>query len=326
MFTIYERHALTAILILDLEDNFACSHGRPGDHPRPFEPLRFFLIEQDLSGTVTTFIPAIELDMKRNSSGYHLFFGQQKFHGKHGETFTRALDLPPGRYTLQVTSRLYQTVQKTFNIPIGNANDPNVISRYHMNLEASYAYPFPNIHPLGQQAVNNCSNGIFTLRRGTTLLRGVLLNTGGQGLAGAQVQVANRSNTYTTDSSGEWVLWFSELQPTGPVNVVIKIPNQPTQHVSNVCVVQGHETSLHQTVTRGWVRRRTQPVAGVVITVQGFGGRAISDDRGIWTFAFPFSQGAQVVTLNATVQGLPVQTRKVTLVPRATVIVDPFQF
>jgi hypothetical protein len=326
MFTIYERHTLTAILILDLEDAFARSRGRPGDHPRPFEPLRFFLIEQDLSGTLTAFDPPIELEMIRNPSGYHLFLGRKILRGTRGEISTRILELSPGKYTLRVTSPLYQTVQKAFNLPIGNANDPNVISRYHVDLEPSFAYPFPDVYSLGQPAAGNCSSSNFTPRRGTTLLRGLLLDTGGRGLAGTTVRVANRSNTYTTDSSGQWVLWFNEPQPTGPVNVIIQTPNQAAQQVQDVCVIQGHETSLHQTALRGWVRRGTLPVGDAVVTIQGINGQSISDKHGGWTYVFPYNQPAQEVTVIAQVQGSPVKTRTVTLVSRGTVIVDPFQF
>jgi hypothetical protein len=108
--------------------------------------------------------------------------------------------------------------------------------------------------------------------------------------------------------------------------VLIKVPNQNEQTIPDVCVVAGYETSLHQTALRGWVRRGTLPVAGAVITVQNVAGQAISDKRGSWTFAFPFSQGAQAATLNAAVQGLSAQTRTVMLVPRATIVVDPIQF
>ena len=326
MRTVFERHTLTAMLIFDLEDAFARSRGRPGDHPRPFEPLRFYLMEQDLGGTLTRFDPAFEADVIRNSSGYHLFFGRQKLRGARGEVSTRVLDLPPGRYTLQVRSPLYQAATKIVDLPIGNANDPNVIARYHIDMEPSFAYPFPDVYSLGQQASGNCANGRFTPRHGITLLRGVLLDTGGQGLAGASVRVANRTNTYTTDSSGQWVLWFRNAPPIGPVEVLIKLPNQAEQTIADVCVVAGHETSLHQTALRGWVRRGTLPVADAVVTVQNAGGRAVTDRSGSWTFTFPFSQAAQAVTLNAAVPGLPAQTRTVTLVPRATVVVDPFQF
>lgn len=326
MFTVYERNTLTANLILDLEDAFARSRGRPGDHPRPYEPLRFFLIDQDLGGGSNSIAPPIELEMIRNPSGYHLFFGRQILRGVRGEISTRVLDLPPGKYTLRVTSPLYQTVQKTIMLPIGNANDPSVISRYQVDLQASYAYPFPDAYSLGQPSTNDCSNGAFTPRRGTTLLRGVLLNTDGGGLAGTTIRVASRSNTYTTDSSGQWVLWFIEPQPTGPVDVLIQVPDQPAQQVQDVCVVQGHETSLHQTSLRGWVRRGALPIKSAVITIQGINGQSISDNHGGWTYVFPFSQAAQEVTVSARVQGLPVQTRMVTLISRSTVIVDPFQF
>jgi hypothetical protein len=326
MVTVYERHTLTALLILDLEDAFARSHGRLGEHPRPLEPLRFFLVQRDIQGILTRFNPVVELDVIQNASGFHLFFGREKIHGTRGAISTRALDLPPGRYTLQVRSPLYQTAEESFELPIGNANDPSIIRNYRLDLQASFAYPFPDISPLGQQAAGDCRNGRFIPRRGPTLLRGVLLDTGGKGVEGAQVRIANRTNTYITDSSGQWVLWFRNPPPTGPVEVLTKAPGQDEQSISDVCVVAGYETTLHQTALRGWVRKGTQPHPGALITVQGFPGQAVSDKHGGWAFTFPFTQTPQEVTVNAEIRGMPAQTRTARLVPRASVVVNPFQF
>jgi hypothetical protein len=266
------------------------------------------------------------LEVIQNASGFHLFFGREKIHRARGATSTRALDLLPGRYTLHVRSPLYQTAEETFDLPIGNANDPNIIRNYRLDLHASFAYPFPDISPLGQQAAGDCRNGSFIPRRGPTLLRGVLLDTGGQGVEGAQVRVPNRTNTYTTDSTGQWVLWFRNPPPTGPVEVLIKAPEQDELSIPDVCVVAGHETTLHQTALRGWVRKGPQAYRGAVITVQGFPGQAVSDKHGGWTFTFPFSQTPPEVTVNAGIPGMPAQTRTARLVPRASVVVDPFQF
>lgn len=327
MFTVYERNTLTALLILDLEDAFARSRGRPGEHPRPLEPLRFFLTERVVQGTITKYESPMEVELIRNSSGYHLFFGRQKIRGAQRANSTQRLDLPPGKYTLRVTSPLYQTTTATLDLPIGNANDPNILRNYRLDLQASYAYPFPDITPLGQQSAGNCSNGNFTPRRGPTLLRGVVLNEAGQGVENASIRVATRTNTYTTDSTGQWVLWFKEPVTTGPVDLLIKLPNRPNeQTVNNVCVVQGHETSLHQTALRGWVRRGARPLPGAVINAQGFPGQAVSDQHGGWTLTFPFDQGARAVTLTARVQGFPEQTRTVNLAPRASIVVNTFQF
>lgn len=325
MFTVHERHTLTALLILDLEDAFARSPA--GEPPRPLEPLRFFLTERNIQGTITKYKPPIELEVIRNASGYHLFFGRQKIRGVRGAISTQRLDLPRGQYTLQVTGPFYQTAIETFDLPIGNANDPDIIEKYRIKLNASYAYPFPHIYPLGQQPEGNCSNRHFIPRHGPTLLRGVLLNEAGQGVENAFVRVANRTNTYTTDPSGQWVLWFKDPAPTGPVTVLIKFPNQQgEQPVNNVCVVQGHETSLHQTALRGWVRRGAQPLPGAVITVQGFPMQTVSDKHGGWTITFPFSQSERDVTVIARAEGAPEQPRTVKLVPRATVVVNTFQF
>jgi hypothetical protein len=45
-------------------------------------------------GAITAFDPAIELDVIRNSSGYHLFLTTED--PPRGENFSRALHLPPG--------------------------------------------------------------------------------------------------------------------------------------------------------------------------------------------------------------------------------------
>jgi len=108
---------------------------------------------------------------------------------------------------------------------------------------------------------------------------------------------------------------------------MIKFPNKTVeQRVGNVCVVQGHETSLRQTALRGWASQAGLPVSGAIITVQGLSDEAVSDNHGGWTFVFPFTQAAQPVTVHARYKNFPRQARTVPVVPRATIVLDPFQF
>ena len=186
-----------------------------------------------------------------NPSGYHLFFSQQRLPDGN----SRQLVLSPGRYVVRVTSPLYQTAEKDVDLPMPNPNQPGTMDAYSLDLMPGYLYPFPDVNPSRAQASAGCTEDPRPGRRGPTLLRGTLRSTDGRGIAGAQVQVTGRSNTYRTDDTGQWVLWFSDVHPTGPVTVRVVFPDATVVDVPGVCVIRGRETSLHETALRGWVRR-----------------------------------------------------------------------
>jgi hypothetical protein len=334
---VLERRSLQALLILSLEDVFARARLAPDAHPRPFEPLQFFLTQQQAGGSVTRFDPPVPLKMSRNASGYHLFFGREKAINdpRHpGRTDPaqagRLLRLPVGRCTLslRITSPLYQTVEASFNLPITDANLPDGMKNYSVDLEPSYRYPFPATLTLGQVAAGDCTGNKIVARRGPTLLRGVLLDTGGNGIPDAQVQVTGRSNIYRTDGTGQWVLWFRDSQVTGPVTAHFdRVGNPPTSFdVHDVCIARGCETALHQTALRGWVRQGSRGIPGASITVTNRPGTALTGLDGGWTYAFPFSQASGQVKVQASLPDGRSQTKDVNVVSRATRIVDTFQF
>jgi hypothetical protein len=332
---VIERRSLQALLILSLEDVFARTRLAPDAHPRPFEPLQFFLIQQQVGGVVTSFDPPVLLKMSRNSSGYHLFFGREKAINdpRHPGTIDQAqagrlLRLPAGRYTLRITSPLYQTMEASFDLPIKDANLPNGMLNYSVDLEPSYAYPFPPTLTLGQVAAGDCTGTKITARHGPTLLRGVLLGTGGSGIPNARVQVTGRSNIYRTDETGQWALWFRDNQTTGPVTVHVDLAsNPPTSFdVHDVCIARGCETALHQTALRGWVRKGSRGMPGASITVTGQPGVALTGLDGGWIYVFPISQATGPVKVKASLPDGTSQIRDVNVVSRATSIVDTFQF
>lgn len=332
MFEVFERRTLSAVLILSLEDAFAREWLGPASQPRPYEPLRFWLVGRELGGVAETFDP-VPLEVTRNASGYHLFFGRAQATGGAGQrprpggySPGRLLDLPPGVYTLRITSPYYQTLEDRYELPMPNPNLPDTLENYSNVLQPGYAYPFPNPLSLGQVADVDCDGERFPARSGPTLLRGVVLDTNGAGMAGARVRVPGRPGVYLTDATGQWVLWFRESQPTAPVTVRIEPAGRPPVEVADVCLARGYETVLHNTALRGWVRQAGRELPGAVVTVTGKPGQALSGPDGAWRYVFPFSQGAGNVEVRAALPGGPTQRKNIAVVPRSTVVVDTFIF
>jgi hypothetical protein len=332
VYKVIERRTLAAALILNLEDAFARERARPNAHPRPIEPLRFWLVKRDAGGAVTIFDPPLELKVIRNQSGYHLFFGREVVQAaasrseQTGRPCTRQISLPAGSYTLRITSPFYQSRTQMFALPMGNPNMPDGLGSYSVDLQPGYSYPFPDPIPQGQVTQGACSGPDAPSRNGPTLLRGVLLDISGQGVSGATIRTSGRSNVYETDESGQWVLWFRGNQASGPVTVLIEAPGKPTVEVGGVCVLKGYETTLRQTALRGWVRRGGIGVPNAVITVTGSLGQALTAKDGSWTYVFPYSQAQGSVEVKAALQGEPEQKKQARVAPRATTIVDPFLF
>ncbi len=326
---VMQRRVLMPTMLFDLEDRYARERGVRGLHPRPIEPVTFWLVGQIVGGNRQEFDRPLPMTIVRNPSGYHLFFGAVK----QSTGADRRLTLADGTYIVRVQSLFYQTIERAdIVVPMQNPNDPASSAPYHFDLEPNYAYPFPNTDPLRLEGVQaTCGGSTMRGGRGSTLLRGGVHLSNGEGLAGATVQVVGQSNVYRTDATGQWVLWFPDDQPTGMVVVRVTMPGGRTVDVPDVCVVHGRETSLFETALRGWVQRAGMGVLGATINVSAAAGPLGSTSTGkdgSWTYYFDLLQAEETVTVTAILPdnqarlvSQPLQVR-----PRATLMVPTFHF
>lgn len=310
-----ELRRLAATLIFDLEDAFARRRGVHGPHPRPSGGIRFSMVGTMVGGTRQPIDPPLQLRVLANPSGYHLFFGSVSLQNQ-----SRRMDnVAPGQYVVRIDSDFYQRAERedimipsAFGSSVGKAAQ---IAPYFFDLQPGYAYPFPSVSTL--------PNG-----SGVTLLRGVLRNADGTGMAGAKVQAVGQSNTYSTDESGQWVLVFPDTHPSGAVTVHFELPDGSVRDVTKVMVQQGSTTGLTQTALQGWVLTKSGVgIAGAAIQVAGQMGQAKTASDGSWSFYFDVNQAAAKVTVTATTpDGRSLKQKNVAMQPRGTVGVPSFQF
>lgn len=303
--TIYEIRGLSATLIFDLEDRFARARGVRGPHPRPFEPVKFFATAEIVGGARQEFARPLELVVKRNSLGYHCFFGAVK----HPDGSIRRGALTDGTYAVRAEGRFYQRVEREdIVLPVAG-------SAYFYDLPPAYSYPFP-------------SESTLTGGRGLTLLRGSLHETDGRGVAAATVEVVGLTDSYLTDETGQWALVFDDAQASGNFTVRVTFADGTVEDVLNVPVVQGRETGLAQTALRGWVRSGAGVgLAGASIRVQGQTGSTATGSDGGWFYYFGLNQTAAPVDVDAVLpDGQSLTENNVQVQPHATVVVPTFQF
>jgi hypothetical protein len=190
--TILEERTQRAILVFDLEDRFARNQGVRGLHPRPIEPIRFYLVSQTPGngGLQRKFEPPWEMQMTRNPSGYHLFFDTVKL--PNGAL--RQAQLATGELQVRLQSPVYLTQEITVTLPY----NPAPYRAITLDLLPSYLYPFPQY--------------------GSTLLNGYVQHADpkqNEGVAVSAVvpvidddQPGNEQVTFITDAAGQWVLTF----------------------------------------------------------------------------------------------------------------------
>lgn len=335
----YQR-VLTATLIFDLEDRYAREQGVHGLHPQPIGPLKFQLMGKMIDGNRQDFATPLPLAIKRNPSGYHLFFDLMKqVEGldrrlKSAQAPERRLMLADGVYIVRVQSTFYQMFEHTnIKLPMQNPNNPASDAPYHFDLEPSYAYPFANTESFRLEGVPaQCGEIVMPGGRGPTLLRGSLHASVGQDLVGITVQVVGSSNLYRVDETGQWVLWFPDDHPTGFVVVRIMLPNGGgITDVPDVCVIKGRTTSLFETALRGWVQRNGRGVHHAMVTIEdaaGPLGSITTKEDGSWSYYFSLLQAQTTVTITAT---LPDEHTNLTIPniqvrPRVTEMVPTFRF
>jgi hypothetical protein len=310
-----ELRRLSATLIFDLEDAFARQRGVNGKHPRPTGGINFSIVGTVAGGNRQPITPSLQLQVVANPSGYHLFFGGTKSLSRSRQTS----GLAPGQYVVRVDSDFYQRTERDdVMIPsnfAAQAPQAKSVAPYFFDLQPGYAYPFPS--------VSTIPGG-----RGPTLLRGVLRNTDGTGIAGATVQVVNQSNAYTTDDTGQWVLVFPDSQPTAAVTVHFVFPDGAAKDVAGVPLRQGNTNGLPPTALRGLVLTKSGVgIAGASVQVSGQTGQAITRSDGSWFFYFDVGQAAAKVTVTATTpDGRTLKQKSVSVQPRGTAEVPSFQF
>ena len=348
--TIFERHTLAPTLLFNLEDGFARDRLGPHAHPRPQEPLRFWLVARIAPGPREDYGSGRELVVTRNPSGYHLYFGEEwltadiRQGGASVRRPRRRTTLAPGRYLIRVTSPVYQDEERTLTVPIPNLNgrdpgnpDPSLrdpVAQYTFVLRPSYAYPFPDLYPIRIDDPFDCPDPPLG-RRGPTILSGTLHAHDGAGVPGATVEVVGLSASYRTAADGEWVLPFPDQPRVGPdplpqggMTVRFTLPNRPPIDVPDVCVLRGCSTSLAQTGLRGWVQRRGLGVAGARVLVGGRPAAVDTRSGGDWTYYDDLNQPAadEIVSVTATlpdgasqtINGIPIRRRATTMVPTFT--------
>ena len=316
-------------------------------HPRPIEPVTFWLVGEATGGVPTPYAQPMEMVVVQNPSGYHLFFGEVRL-APSGKTQPggltsrnsrvddrrRSINLADGTYSVRVSSPFYQgQVRDDITVPMPNPNDHSSGAPYFFDLTPGYAYPFPEPDPWRPtDLTTGCPGPGSTAEWASapTLLRGSLHTFDGQPLEGATVRVDTgvRAYEYTTDRSGQWVLTFDRDHPTGSVTAQITRPQAAVVNVAGVCVIQGRETTLHQTALRGWVQRDEIGVAGATVTISGQPQATTTHPDGSWFYYFELTQADVMVDVTTTLPGGgPSRTQPgVWVKSRATGVVNTFRF
>lgn len=312
-----EAGANGAVLIFDLEDQFARSRAVQGLHPRPLGCVRFFLVNQ--AGNPQPFDPPREMVVMKNSGGYHLFFGKIKL----PDGTVRRIDQAQWPWTIRVQGDFYNQVDQTppaVPAPASfTSGSPGALASdlIHFDLTPGPAYPFPQ-DPPGQGAIR---------------LRGTLRNPDGTGIASLPVQALDPTNNTAlgsagiTGADGQWVVTFPSLPAGGAVTIRLTKPDGSLDDVTGVQVQAGVDNNLAQTALRGQVRLMKAGVAGAVVGVGGISGNTITDSSGNWFYYFSPDQAGASVNVSATLaDGRTSSQDNVLVQPRATVVVPSFDF
>lgn len=306
-----ERRTLAAIRVFDLEDAFARDRRLGGPHPRPFEPIRFSLLGGTMAGVETRFDPPLSLVVRRNGSGYHLFFGRVRL----ADGTIVQQPLPEGAYRLRIESGLYRPTELA-NVDLP-ASDPS--TPYAVDLLPGVGYPFP-------------VPAALTSARVPTLLRGTVRQTDGRPVADALVKILAEPavEPYRTDTSGQWVLLFPDDQPAGLVTLSVTVPTTTgtVTITRSVPIVPGATSMLGETGLRGQVLDGAGlPIRGAAVTVAGRPGRSTTDGAGAWSYYFGADQPDVQVTLTTTLRDGRALNRSAVPVRYGVLgTVDPFRF
>jgi hypothetical protein len=339
VYTIWTTYTHSAVLILNVIDRYA-QEAANVPLARPRGGLRFWLEAKEAPSPVVTFSPPIEMAVRRNGSGFYVFYGLERL----SDGSTRRISLPGTQYKLRITSPsgLYQDAIKSVPLPLPDLNQTknNPLAQYTIPMEPGQAYNFDGVMPARvQDSTLPCTMRNFPGRTGPSVLRGSLHRTDGTPVAAAEIQTINPDGSIAaqgiSSASGEWLLWFID-RPTGQIDVLVTYPKAKpsdtaqTVTVPAVCIVRGFETVLGQTAISGVVIKGERPFAGAVVTMSGLpnlSGQTVSANNGVWNYYFPieltFKQEKPKVTPTVTLPDGSKQTLKpVELLPRRTVLVE----
>lgn len=306
MLQVYEKRLQSAVLIFDVEDRYAREIGIRGKHPRPLGTIKYFVLGKIENGVRRDFNRTMELVIKRNLSGYDLFFGQLRLPDGTERAFRQGF-LGEGRYVLRLQSDFYQPLERD-DIDLPEPRNP-----YSIDLEPGYAYPF--------------SASIGTHGGGPTLLRGSAYASNGKKVAGVVVETTNGVSRYRTDEAGQWVLVLPEAQSPGNLNVRFSWPDGRVDTTA-VSISSGKTATLPQVAFRGRVVNGAGiGIVGAVIRVSGHSGSGISDSDGDWYYYFLHSQENDVVSVTVQLpDGQTLTHSGLEVKPRTIVVVPTFQF
>ena len=295
---------LTDATVFDLEDSFARARGVRGN-PRPLGEVKFLLIGRFVGGVRQDFMTPLEMIVRVNPDGYHLFFGQVRTKNR----VQYRLPADETRYVVRIESGFYQAME------LDDVLWPRPRDPYPRSLHPGFAYPFPRESSLGK--------GL-----GPTQLRGALLRPDGKGIAGARVEVLTLSNRYLTDGSGQWLLFFSDRANPNTVAVTVTLPGVAIPiEIPDVKVVQGRENGLALTALSGRVTAAGAGVGSVKIGTDAFPDESKTRSDGSWFYYFPLNQAAATVAVTARLPDGRSQTQpNVQVQPRKTNPVSVFQF
>lgn len=304
----YESFTFVPIAALTLIDHFVQLRGTRGPFPEPFGPVKFQLVARLTQGGSATLDPPILLRGQTNYTGVYRFANEATIGN------SPVLIIPPGRYTLRITSEFYQDAEVDIDWPTDPAAMPAVL------LRPGYNYPFPDLSLAGNRL---------------TLLRGSVFQPGGsaRSVIGAVVTVASQENTWplascATDKGGNWVIVIplGGTTPAFDITLKVALPDGGSFDVPGVRVQPGAENTLPQTAVRGAVlSTRGTPIVNAVITLANQAGSALSGSDGRWSFYLSLVQPDTQTQLIAMAPNGQTETQEVQIRNRATVVAPAFR-
>ena len=246
------------------------------------------------------FDPPIALAVCRNDSGRYVFFNEVT-----GADGLRRRDyFGEGLYDLRVEGEFYQpVVMSAVRLPTAGLAVP-------IELRPGYRYPFS-----GTRAPGNGPQ--------PALIRGSVLDAGGQGIAEARVEAkgAGPSPSYLTDATGQFVLVVEPGVGLAAIDLEITHPAAGGKvSVAHVPLAPGGMTSVPVTRAAGRVLDAAgKELAGAFIIAAGRAGAARSGPDGRWRYTFPLDQKPGRVRMSGTLPGGErLEDQTVTVVPGET--------